>query len=105
MAYTGNLNNNSRGAWHTLVISLIIREEHGIQCMPCSSRIISEILPEIQTMIKCVILKPIIHSQIISFSVICPSPYSVCQSVTACTVGVGTFRELSFASGTQSRMH
>ena len=29
------------------VISLINREEHGIQCMPWSSRIISEMLPEI----------------------------------------------------------
>ena len=31
------------------VISLIIREEHGIQCMPCSSQIISEMLCEIHT--------------------------------------------------------
>ena len=27
----------------------IIREEHGIYCMPCSSQIISEMLPEIHT--------------------------------------------------------
>ena len=27
------------------IISLIIREEHGIQCMPCCSGIISENLP------------------------------------------------------------
>ena len=47
----------------------MIREEHGIQCMPCSSRIISEMLPEIHIVEKCDFLKPIIHSQIIYFSV------------------------------------
>ena len=34
------------------VISLIIWKEQGIQCMPCSSQIISEIIPEIHTMEK-----------------------------------------------------
>ena len=47
-----------------------MREEHGIQCMPCSSQIISEMLPEIHTMQKFDFLKPILHSQIIYFSVI-----------------------------------
>ena len=40
--------------------------EHGI----CSSRIISEMLPEIQTIEKCNALKTIIHSQTNQFSVI-----------------------------------
>ena len=30
-----------------VVISLMIRGDHDIQCMPCSSRIIKEMLPEI----------------------------------------------------------
>ena len=47
------------------VTSLIIQEEHGIQCMPCLSQIISEILSDIHTMKKCDFLKPISHSQII----------------------------------------
>ena len=33
-----------------VVISLINREEHGIQSMPCSSRIVGEMLPEIHTL-------------------------------------------------------
>ena len=37
--------------------------------MPCSSQIISEMLPEIHTTKKCYFLKPIIHSQMIYFSV------------------------------------
>ena len=32
--------------------SFTIRDEHGIQCMPCFSRIIGEMLPEIQTVEK-----------------------------------------------------
>ena len=32
------------------LISLLNCEMHGIQCMPCSSRIISEMLPEVHTM-------------------------------------------------------
>ena len=40
------------------VISLIIQEAHGIQCMPCFPRIISEMLPEIHTLKKCDFLKP-----------------------------------------------
>ena len=44
------------------LISLIIREEHG---MPCSSQIISEILSEIHIMKECYFLKPIIQFQII----------------------------------------
>ena len=43
----------------------MFREEHGLQSMPCSTRIISEILPEIRKMEKCDFLDPIIHSQII----------------------------------------
>ena len=39
--------------------------------MPCSFRIISEMLPKIHTMEKCDFLKPIIHSQIIQSSVYC----------------------------------
>ena len=48
-----------------IVISLMIRGEYGIQCMPCSSQMISEMLPEIHTVEKCDFLKPIIHFQII----------------------------------------
>ena len=33
-----------------------MREEHGIQCMACFSQIISEMLPEIHTVIKCYFL-------------------------------------------------
>ena len=63
------------------VISLIIREEHSIHCMPCSSQILSEMLPEIHTMEKCYFLKFIIHFQIISFSVLhCFSAGSECIS-------------------------
>ena len=47
------------------VSSLMIREEYGIQCMPCSSGIISEMQAEIHTMEKFDFLKSIIHSQII----------------------------------------
>ena len=45
---------------------LMIRGEHGIQCMPCSSQIISEILPEIHTMEKFDFLIPIIHFKILN---------------------------------------
>ena len=48
-----------------VVISLMISGEHGIQCMPCSSQIISDMLPEIHTMEKCDLLKPTTYSQII----------------------------------------
>ena len=47
------------------VILLIIRDKHCIQCLPCSSQIISEMLPEIHTVQKCYCLIPTIHSQII----------------------------------------
>ena len=50
-----------------IVISLMIRGEHGIQCMPCSFRIISEMLPEIHRLDKCHFLKSKIHSQITFF--------------------------------------
>ena len=50
-----HLTYNSRGSWHTL----------GIQCMPCSARIISEMLPEIHTVEKFDFLKSMIYSQII----------------------------------------
>ena len=39
--------------------------ENSIQCMPCSPRSISEVLPEIHTMEKYDFPKPKIHSQII----------------------------------------
>ena len=45
-----------------MVSSHIIEEEHGVQCMPCSSSIICEMLPEIQTMEKYDFLKSVIHS-------------------------------------------
>ena len=51
----------------------MIRGEHVIQCMPCSSQIISEVLSEFHTMEKCDFLKLIIHSQIIQFTVISES--------------------------------
>ena len=54
-------------------LSHIIREEHGIQCMPCSFRIISEMLLEIHTIEKCDVLKSIIRSQIQSTLVISKS--------------------------------
>ena len=34
-----------------------MQEEYGLQCMPCSSRIISEMLPDIHTMEKFDFLK------------------------------------------------
>ena len=37
---------------------------HLAYCMPCSSKIISEILPEIHTLEKCDFLKPIMYSEI-----------------------------------------
>ena len=43
-----HLTYNSRGAWHTRYAMLLSKEEHGIQGMPCSSQIISKMLPEIQ---------------------------------------------------------
>ena len=52
-----HLIHESRRAWYSL--------EHCIQCMPYSSRIISELLPEIHTMEKCDFLKSVIHSEII----------------------------------------
>ena len=39
---------------------LILRGEHGIQCMPCFSRIIRAMVPEIYTVEKCDFLKPIL---------------------------------------------
>ena len=67
-----HLTYDSWGAWHTVyalllsnyecdVISLIIRWEHSIQCMSSSSRIISEMLPEIHTMEKFDFLKSAIY--------------------------------------------
>ena len=52
-------------ATDVFVISLMIQEEHGIQCMPCSSQTISEILPEIHIMDKWDFLRSMIHSEII----------------------------------------
>ena len=46
-----------------------MRGEHGIQCMPCSFRIISEMQPIIHTVEKFGFLKSIIHSQMLLFSV------------------------------------
>ena len=39
----------------------MIRREHGINCMPCPSQIIREMLTEIQTMEKFDFLKTMIH--------------------------------------------
>ena len=50
---------DSRGAWHTL---------YDVLCMPCFSRIISEMLPEIHTVKQCDFLESINQSQIIQFS-------------------------------------
>ena len=44
----------------------MIEGEHGIQYMPCFSRIISEMLPEIHTTEMCYFLKSIIHFQFTS---------------------------------------
>ena len=46
------------------LISFIIRGAHSIQCMPCSSGIIGEMLPEIHSTENCNFLEFIIHSQI-----------------------------------------
>ena len=46
--------------WHH--ISITISEMHGIQCVPCSSQIVSEMLPEIHILEKCDFLKPKVHS-------------------------------------------
>ena len=48
---------------------IMIPGEHGIQCVPCFSGIICEMLSEIHTMEKCDFLRSLIHSQIIKFSV------------------------------------
>ena len=56
---------NSIEAWHCCVISFIFLEEHGIQCVPCSSQIISELQLEIHKIEKFDFLKSLIHSQII----------------------------------------
>ena len=48
----------------------MIQGEHGIQCMPYFSRIISEMLPETHTMEKYDFLRSISHSEIIKFSII-----------------------------------
>ena len=45
----------------SVVILLMLRGQHGIQCMPCSSRITSKMLPEIHTMEKCDFLKYVIN--------------------------------------------
>ena len=63
--------------------------EHGKQCMPCSSRIMSKMLPEIHTMEKSDFLKLIIQSQITEFSVI-----SVLRS-TESMIGSGRLKEIS----------
>ena len=47
----------------------MIREEHGIQCMPCSSRVISEMQLEIHAMEQFDFVKSIIHSQLIQLFV------------------------------------
>ena len=54
-----HLTNDSGGVWHTVYAM--------VYSMPCSSLIISEMLPEIYTMDECDFLKSIIHSQIIYF--------------------------------------
>ena len=47
-----------------------LRVNYGIQCMPCSARIVSEMLPEIHTMEKCDFRNSIIHPRIFKFSVL-----------------------------------
>ena len=47
----------------------MIRGEHGIQCMPCSSLITRELLPELYTMENFDFGKSLFHSQIFQFSV------------------------------------
>ena len=54
----------------TGVISFILREENGIQFMPCSFRIISKMLPEVDAMEMCDFIKPINHSQTLQLFVI-----------------------------------
>ena len=51
------------------ILSLIIQEEHGKLCVPCSSRIMSinEMLPEIHAIKMYDFLKRIIKSQTINF--------------------------------------
>ena len=49
----------------------MIRREHGIQCMPCSFRIMSEMLSEIHTIEKFDFFKSISHFKIIQLSVSC----------------------------------
>ena len=44
-----------------ILSELIILEEHGIHCMPCSSQILSEMLPEIDKIEMFDLLKFIIH--------------------------------------------
>ena len=52
------------------VISLIIQEAHGILCMPCFPRIISELLPEIRTLEKCDFLfKSFLNNLILLYTV------------------------------------
>ena len=57
-AYTIPLINRKKHGIHSMYLTLI-REEYGIQCMPCSSRVISEMLPEIHIMEKYYFLKQI----------------------------------------------
>ena len=56
--------------------TVMIRGEHGIHCMPCSFRIIIEVLPEIDTKGKCDYLESMVHSQIQSTLVISTSVIS-----------------------------
>ena len=44
-------------------LPIALRGPAIIRCMSCSSRIISEMLPEIHTMEKCYFLISIVHSQ------------------------------------------
>ena len=60
---------NSRGAWHTVYEMLLLNYKWD-ECMPCSSWIISEMLPEIHTVEISDFLQSIIQSQIILFLVI-----------------------------------
>ena len=48
----------------------MIQGEHGIQCMPCSSRIISEMLPEIHTVEKCYFFMAVMEMKIVSSFVV-----------------------------------
>ena len=60
-----DLSYDSMGAWHTVYVMLLSNREM-LPCMPCSYRIVSEMLPEIYRLEKFDFLKSITHSPIIN---------------------------------------